>query len=102
MENKPMPVVKVGSKHQVVIPREVRDELGIEPGDYVEISRGKNGALIKRQELIDAPPTDERLGPKAKASLRAGLKDVADGKAGPPLRGKKEVRAYLDGLKKTK
>ena len=97
-----MPIVKVGSKHQVVIPKVVRDELGIEPGDYVEISRRKNGALIKRQQMIDAPLTDEKLGPKARASLRASLKDVADGKVGPRLRSKKEVQAYLDGLKKSK
>ena len=95
-----MPIVKVGSKHQVVIPKDVRDKLGIEPGDYVEISRRSNGALIKRQQIMDAPLTDERLGPKARASLRAGLKDVADGKVGPRLRSKKEVQAHLDSLKK--
>ena len=96
-----MPLVKVGSKHQVVIPKIVRDELGIEPGDYVEISRRKDGALIKRQQMIDVPLTDEKLGPKARASLRAALKDVDDGNVGPRLRTKKEVQAYLDGLKKT-
>ena len=97
-----MPIVKVGSKHQVVIPKSVRDELGIEAGDYVEISRRNNGALIKLQQITDAPPTKEAIGPKTKASIRAGLKDVAKGKIRPALRGKKELRAYLDGLKQTR
>ena len=97
-----VPIVKVGSKHQVVIPKSVRDELGIEAGDYVEISRRKNGALIKLQRITDAPPTKEVIGPRTKASIRAGLKDAAKSKTGPALRGKKEVRAYLDGLKKTR
>ena len=97
-----MPIVKVGTKHQVVIPKSVRDELGIKAGDYVEISWRSNGALIKLQRISDAPPSKEAIGPKTKESIRAGLKDVAKGKTRPDLRGKKEVRAYLDGLKKTR
>jgi len=97
-----MAIVKVGSKHQVVIPKAVREELGIEAGDYVEISRRSNGALIKRQQITDAPPTAEAIGPKTKASIRAGVKDASKGKSRRALRGKKEVRAYLDGLKKSR
>ncbi len=97
-----MAIVKVGSKHQVVIPKAVREELGIEAGDYVEISRRSNGALIKLQQITDAPPTAEAIGPKTKASIRAGLQDAAKGKSRRALRGKKEVRAYLDGLKKNR
>lgn len=33
-----MPLVKVGSKHQVVIPKSVRDKLHVDPGDYVDVS----------------------------------------------------------------
>jgi AbrB family looped-hinge helix DNA binding protein len=32
-----MPVVKVSSKYQVVIPREVREAMRIEPGQEVEV-----------------------------------------------------------------
>ena len=38
---------KVGPKGQVVIPKKFRDELGIEPGDEVEVSLSENGVLIK-------------------------------------------------------
>ncbi|NDA38096.1 MAG: AbrB/MazE/SpoVT family DNA-binding domain-containing protein, partial [Acidimicrobiia bacterium] len=37
---------KVGPKGQVVIPKKFRDELGIEPGDEVEVSLSENGVLI--------------------------------------------------------
>jgi len=38
---------KVGPKGQVVIPKKFRDELGIEPGDEVEVSLSENGVLIQ-------------------------------------------------------
>ena len=38
---------KVGPKGQVAIPQKFRDELGIKPGDEVEISISENGVLIQ-------------------------------------------------------
>ena len=38
---------KVGPKGQVVIPKKFRDELGIQPGDEVEVSLSENGVLIQ-------------------------------------------------------
>jgi AbrB family looped-hinge helix DNA binding protein len=38
---------KVGPKGQVAIPQKFRDELGIKPGDEVEISLSENGVLIQ-------------------------------------------------------
>ncbi|MDA2955696.1 MAG: AbrB/MazE/SpoVT family DNA-binding domain-containing protein [Actinomycetota bacterium] len=38
---------KIGPKGQVVIPKKFRDELGIEPGDEVEVSLSENGVLIQ-------------------------------------------------------
>ena len=38
---------KVGPKGQVVIPKKFRDELGIEPGDEVEVLLSENGVLIQ-------------------------------------------------------
>lgn len=33
-----MPVVKVSSKYQIVIPKEVREQSGLKPGDDVHVS----------------------------------------------------------------
>ena len=38
---------KVGPKGQVVIPKKLRDELGIEPGDEVVVSLSESGVLIQ-------------------------------------------------------
>ena len=38
---------KVGPEGQVVISKKFRDELGIEPGDEVEVSLSENGVLIQ-------------------------------------------------------
>jgi AbrB family looped-hinge helix DNA binding protein len=38
---------KVGPKGQVVIPKKLRDELGIEPGDEVVVSLSECGVLIQ-------------------------------------------------------
>ncbi len=98
-----MPLVKVGSKHQVVIPKNVRDMLGIAAGDYVEISFDRGRAVLVRKKLVDdIPLTTEKLGPKTKASIRRGRQEVRQGKAGPPLRGKKQIQGHLDALKKNK
>lgn len=42
-----MPVVTVSPKYQVVIPRDVREELGIEPGQRIQVI-----ALENRVEMI--------------------------------------------------
>ena len=42
-----MPVVTVSPKFQVVIPREVREELGIEPGQKIQVI-----AIENRLEMI--------------------------------------------------
>jgi AbrB family looped-hinge helix DNA binding protein len=38
---------KVGPKGQVVIPKKIRDELGIEPGDEVIVSLSDNNIIIQ-------------------------------------------------------
>lgn len=98
-----MPVVRVGSKHQVVIPKNVRDQLGVVPGDYVEISLRNNQAVIKRKDLVDdIPYTDESLGPKARVGLREAQQDVKAGRVHGPFKTAKEVQAHLNALKKNR
>ena len=95
-----MPLVKVGPKHQVVIPKEVREKLGVAPGDYVEVAFKRNRVVIERKKIVDDfPYTDEPLGPKMAASLREALEVVREGKVSKPLRTDEEVQRYLDSLK---
>lgn len=96
-----MTLVRVGTKHQVVIPKDVFSKLGLAAGDYVEVSVRKNEAVIKRKRVVDDfPVTDEPIGPKMRASLRRSRKEVAQGKLHGPFRTAEEVQTFLDGLKK--
>lgn len=91
-----MPLVRVGTKHQVVIPKAVFSKLGLAPGDYVDISVRRNRAVLTRKKLVDAvPTTDEPTGPKSRAALRRSLKEIKDGKGRGPFKSPKELIADL-------
>ena len=49
---------KVGPEGQVVIPKELRDELGLEPGDEVTFWREGDHVAVRRR---DAPPLKGRF-----------------------------------------
>jgi len=44
-----MPVAKVTSKGQITLPKEVRDSIGISPGEEVEFQKEENGYLLKKK-----------------------------------------------------
>ena len=48
-----MPVVKVRERYQLTIPEEIRERLGLEIGDYVELSLKGQVALITPKKLVD-------------------------------------------------
>jgi len=41
-------VVKVGERYQVIIPEDIREKLGIKPGDELVVSE-RNGLIIMRK-----------------------------------------------------
>ena len=44
-----MPLVKVGTRYQISIPKTLAEELALKPGDYVEVDRqGKKLVLIPK------------------------------------------------------
>lgn len=47
-------------KGQVTIPKEIRDRLGIRPGDRVEFLEGADGVRIRKQ--VSRGPIDELYG----------------------------------------
>ena len=84
-----MGLVKVGPKHQVVIPKDVRRRLGVRPGDYVEIAFERNTARIKPKKVIDRD--EEPIGPKTRAAIRQALKDVEEGRVHGPFNSAEEL-----------
>lgn len=45
--------VKMSSKHQIVVPKEAREALGLEPGDRLLVSVRKDGVLEMEREPRD-------------------------------------------------
>ena len=50
---------KVGAKGQVVIPKDLRDQIGLEPGDEVTFWSEGDAVIVRRRG--DAPPLKGRF-----------------------------------------
>lgn len=57
-----MPISKLGQRGQVVIPKAMCKELGLQEGDLVEVTSYQDGVMIKSKKLVDADevPTPEQ------------------------------------------
>jgi AbrB family looped-hinge helix DNA binding protein len=78
---------KVGPKGQVVIPKAIRDRVGIGPGDQVSFDE-ERGAVRIRKVVTD--PTERRA---ILARLRGSLKGGIDPIAGLEAEHRREVEA---------
>lgn len=74
------PVGRVGQRRQVVIPREIFEELHMREGDFVAFARKGNGVLVKPKRLVDP---DDVLTPDEVKRLRRSLKQTRQGKTRP-------------------
>jgi AbrB family looped-hinge helix DNA binding protein len=75
-----MPIGKVGQRRQVVIPKEIFEALGLQTGDFVEVTKVKNTVVIKPKKLVDA---DDMLTPEEEAIVRRGEQQLRQGKSKP-------------------
>lgn len=48
-----MRAVKVGASRQVAIPKKIHDQLGLSPGDYLEVEVRGNQIILTPKELVD-------------------------------------------------
>ncbi len=71
-----MAISKVGQRRQVVIPKDLCDDLGISEGDFVEVTKTTAGVLIKPKKLVDR---DDVLTPEEAALVRKGERQIARG-----------------------
>ncbi len=51
-----MPAVKIGASRQVVIPKRIYDQLGLTPGDYLEVELTDGRLTFTPKTLVDKPP----------------------------------------------
>jgi AbrB family looped-hinge helix DNA binding protein len=74
------PIGRVGQRRQVVIPRQIFDNLGMREGDFVAFSKHGNGVLVKPRRIVDP---DDLLTPDEAKRLRQSLKQTRQGKTRP-------------------
>jgi AbrB family looped-hinge helix DNA binding protein len=71
-----MPISKLGQRRQVVIPKDICDELGLEEGDFVEVTSVEGHVVITPKKLMDAAdvltPAEEKVVRKGEAELKKG------------------------------
>jgi AbrB family looped-hinge helix DNA binding protein len=84
--NRSAAVVKIGVSRQVAIPKKLHDQLGLAPGDYLQIELEKDRLILTPQALIEK-------------RLAEGLEDIRQGRVHGPF---KSVPALLRSLHRTK
>ena len=71
-----MTISRLGQRRQVVIPKEICQELGLQQGDFVEVALEKGAAIVKPKKLVDADdvltPAEEKLVRKGELELKKG------------------------------
>ena len=73
-----MPIGKIGQRRQVVIPKDICDELGLETGDFVEVSQVNRTVVIKPKKIVDA---DDVLTPEEEKIVLKGARQLREGKS---------------------
>lgn len=73
-----MPIGKIGQRRQVVIPKEICEELGLGTGDFVEVTQVHRTVVIKPKKIVDA---DDALTPEEETIVREGERQLREGKS---------------------
>ena len=67
-----MAISKVGQRRQVVIPKEICEDVGLKERDFVEIKESRGFVLIKPKKLVDS---DDILIPEEETMIKKGRRN---------------------------
>ena len=70
-----MPYVKVGPRHQITTPQEVREAAGIDAGDLLEIITQRGKVIITPQQVVGRPVA-VKLSKKEQEALLSAQKKI--------------------------
>jgi AbrB family looped-hinge helix DNA binding protein len=79
-------VVKIGVSRQVAIPKRIHDQLGLEPGDYLEVVLEDDRVILTPKAFIEK-------------RLAEGLEDIRKGRVRGPFR---SASALVRSLRKAR
>ena len=77
-----MSSVKIGASRQIVIPKKLYDQLGLVPGDYLDVELQDDQLVLTPKTLIEK-------------RLAEGLKDIQEGRVVGPFQSAKEAMRAL-------
>ena len=83
---------RVGPKFQVVIPKAVREAIGLRPGDYIEARLAHNVIELRRKVLLDYDAQVQK-------GLAAAEADIKAGRVYGPFDSVEEVRRAIEEYK---
>ncbi len=73
-------ILRLGQRRQVVIPREMIENLRMREGDFVAITQENNAIVVKPKRLIDP---DDLLNPEEGKLLKKAEREMRQGKYVP-------------------
>ncbi len=85
-----MAIGKVGQRRQVVIPKDIFEDLNMHEGDFVEVKKQNNGVFIKPKKLVDED--DTIVTPELAKELRKAEAQIKAGKGIPWEEVKKRLK----------
>lgn len=86
---RPVAIVKIGISRQVAIPKKLHDELGLSPGDYLQVELEGERLILTPKALIEK-------------RLAESLEDIRQGRVHGPFRSLPALLRSLRRPKKTK
>ena len=71
-----MPITELGQHGPVVIPKDIREDLGLEEGDLIDVRQNHGAVVIRPQKPLDSEdtftPEEEKVISKGFRQLRLG------------------------------
>ena len=74
-----MPRATLTSKGQITVPKEIRDHLGVEPGDRLNFTIGREGGVTVEPETVDIRSLRGMLKSRRHVSLQEMEKAIRRG-----------------------
>ena len=81
-----MTAVKIGVSRQVVIPKKLHEELGLAPGDYLDVELKEGKVVMTPKTLVDK---------EIQKRLKEGLEDIRQGRVLGPFGNSKDAMKAL-------
>lgn len=90
-----MTLVKIKQHHQITLPRETRNKLGVSVGDYVAIEENKKGFLIK--SVVVVSPDQEYFYTKEwQKTEKEASQDIKGNKMAGPFKNARDLIKDLE------